>query len=313
MCKQQNNRSDFCDFAMSLFSDIGYTEYTAPIYQNCNVEELLYQKYDSYKLLNKNQHKVLKSLRYISCLFVLDESFFDKDDGEAIYVFAVEYDCSSKDRSAMACDLHMIINQISSSRNSIIIYKHENNISISLCNYKIQNTMSDWFSIDDVDDFKEKLHVTNLRCDNAKHFLSDLISFAGREYYTNPLTKNSGMNELFPDDYLLYKNGNVEVMHDKEYIEKNMDLYMNKYVYSYGDDYVEPIENDDSANEIDEMDSYLLEMDYDDVDDLALTDSYSSEKSEESEIPKSEEFSFSEDEYNDAALMLKRITKNNLL
>ncbi len=260
-CRKDNFYID----ALEIFSNAGLTDSSNPVFDNHSLDRFVYYDCPNIVALTKWQRKILNCIDAISLLFTINGDAFERFSQEKINFYSAELICFEANRSQVAVDVHSILSQIIDCDASVFLFKHDENIMISIIGFQQECILSDWYSIYDHDDLLDKLDILNVRLDTAKHFFFDLVFSVAREYYVHPISKEQAMYCSLPDDYF-QKNPDVKLSREelKEIIDETLNYYVNKYGsdYVYEDQYSVVASKSDDA----ELDLLLLSLNSDDID-----------------------------------------------
>ena len=115
-------------------------------------------------LLTSFQRKQLDSIGYISHLFDIEsESFDDSDENDKIAFYSVVLSTTFSERSQVAADTHAFLHASFGSKASIVFYKFNENVMLSMSGFGHQSILSDWFCMyDGLDALLDKLDISNI-------------------------------------------------------------------------------------------------------------------------------------------------------
>lgn len=281
---------EFCQYALSLFVESGHADSTSPAFDNHTPEQFVFFDNKSDQSLSDNELSLFKIFQNISYLFALGDDVFEKKSGQQVNFYSIELNCSRGSRSQSAFEIHEMLHQIINVYATVILFRWENYVMLSIICENSKCIMSDWYEVEeDYDCLVEKLHIANVSLKSARLYIEDLDYNIAREYYS---------------------------FVDRDEIQQYAYNELNKYINKYGDDYVDQddaqIGNSDVGKELDML---FLEMDNIDEqnDDMLLEESDDAENEEGEEFSEddSELQDIAPDVLNDPVLMVKWLQKNN--
>lgn len=305
---------EFCQYALSLFVESGHADSTSPAFDDHTPEQFVFFDNKSDQSLSDNELSLFKIFQNISYLFALGDDVFEKKSGQQVNFYSIELNCSKGSRSQSAFEIHEMLHPIINVYATVILFRWENYVMLSIICENSECIMSDWYEVEeDYDCLVEKLHIANVSLKSARLYIEDLDYNIAREYYIYPVHREMIIYTSLPIDFFTAKWNSFV---DRDEIQQYAYNELNKYINKYGDDYVDQddvqIGNSDVGKELDML---LLEMDNIDEqnDDMLL------EESDDAEDEEGEEFSEDDSELqdiapdvlNDPVLMVKWIQKNN--
>ena len=302
----------FYSEAMNLFQKAGHATTSLIHYTNHTYKQVIYFDSEKTVLIDPSMLSVLEQALNISHLFDLDDDVFEIETGNLISYYSVVLGCEKKNRSQMANDVHFLLHSSFSSEISVIIFKHEDSILLSVAGFDNDIFLSDWYGYwEEYDDLVELIHVAQLSLETPYEFIADLIYLVAREYYKHPVFEKSVVYGLIPSHYFSSESY-LEDNSDREPIKDLVKRLASEDQQLYGDDYVEPISEHirdlgDIDSELDML-SFELDMEEDIPEDIAEEDNDEFEDEERDGY----EFEDVDPEiFEDPSLMLKWLEKEN--
>ena len=302
----------FYSEAMNLFQEAGHIATSSPQYANQTYKQVVYFDTEKTVLIDPSMSSVLEQALAISHLFDLGDDVFEIETGSLIAYYSVVLGCEKKNRSQMAHDAHFLLHQTFSSEISIILFKHEESVLLSVAGFDTDIILSDWYGYwENWDELGELIHVAQLSFETPYDFIADLIYLVAREYYKHPVLEKTEVYGLIPSHYFCSESY-LEDADVREPIKDLIKRLATEDQYLYGDDYVEPITDHirDMGDIDDELDmlSFELDMEEDIPDDIAEEDVDDFDDTERDEY----EFEDVDPEiFDDPSLMLKWLDKGN--
>lgn len=253
----------FYERILKLCRVAGITTASFPLTRNKPPKQVVYIESDTDILLTSYQRKQLDSIEYVSHLFdIPPDCFDDPKDGGKISFYSIVLSTILSDRSQLAADTHAFLHTTFGDEASIIFYKHEGYILLSMSGFGHQSILSDWFSIyDGLDSLLDKLDISNISIESSKAFFYDLVFNCARWYYTHPMSYDYAALELFPVNY--FKENDVQDV-EQEQLESLFRQLKNKAIIEYGDDYVDQDDITVTVTSDYNLDLELLLLDIDD-------------------------------------------------
>lgn len=302
----------FYSEAMNLFQEAGHVATSLPQYTNHTYKQVIYFDSEKTVLIDPSMLNVLEQALDISHLFDLGDDVFEIETGSLISYYSVVLGCEKKNRSQMAHDVHFLLHSSFSSEISVIIFKHEDSVLLSVVGFDNDIILSDWYGYwGEYDDLGELIHVAQLSLETPYEFITDLIYLVAREYYKHPVLEKSEVYGLIPSHYFSSESY-LEDSGDREPIKDLIKRLASADQQLYGDDYVEPIADHirdlgDIDSELDML-SFELDMEEDIPEDIVEEDADEFEDEERDEY----EFEDVDPEiFDDPSLMLKWLDKGN--
>jgi len=308
------------DFSMKLFSEAAHTNSSYPIFINHSAERFVF--FDNKEtILSKAQISSLKDFKNVSYLFELGDNVFDEKNHQTVRFYSMELKTITSFRSQTAYDVHMLLHPLIGCEATVILFKFNDNVMLSLAGYGEACILSDWYSAEnDYNDLLERIHIVNVSLRSTREFFYDLIYSVARKYYIYPVSREMATYALCPIDYFL-RNG-FEFADRKE-LKQIINDALNTYRYEYGDDYVEQGHNISSSSIkfSPEFDLMLLDMERTEENpfgeemeesDDAFKDDRFEEKRED--VPELAEYEFDDVDpeiFRDPTLMVKWIEKHS--
>lgn len=286
------------NYAIELFCAADLTRKPQPTYVNRDIDTVL-QAIDYPAELNICANNV-------SHVFSMGEKTF-LSGNDTICFLSVELNTSYSSRSQLAYDVHRLLVPLLGCNGSIILFRSGDMVLLTMQGYDSDVYLSDWFDmIDDFDHLREMLDISNMKLTNGKCFFCDLVYSCARYYYVDTVSRNYVIYEMMPIDYYTVLENIADVVPEdrREYREKALDSFFNRYKDQYNDDYVESegaiktMLNDDIEKEMDalaaeiDLDDYSFEQegDFEEFGDLEEDDDFEEEDNleEEDDLEKDE-------------------------
>lgn len=305
---------EFWLYALSLFVESGHTDSTSPDFDNHTPEQFVFFDNKSDQSLSDNELSLFKIFQNISYLFALGDDVFEKKSGQQVNFYSIELNCSKGSRSQSAFEIHEMLHPIINVYATVILFKWENYVMLSIICENSECIMSDWYEVEeDYDCLVEKLHIANVSLKSARLYIEDLDYNIAREYYIYPVHREMIIYTSLPIDFFTAKWNSFV---DRDEIQQYAYNELNKYINKYGDDYVDQDDVQIGISDVGkELDMLLLEMDNIDEqnDDMLLKESDDAEDKEGEEFSEddSELQDIAPDVLNDPVLMVKWLQKNN--
>lgn len=240
---------------MLLFSKLGYVECEKHVLLPASNARRFIYSMPLNRVVNNADRKVMSTIETASHLFTFNASEYPSGT-ESVPVYAVEIECASYERSAIAHDIHALISKFTNSA-SIVCFRHEKALLLSFLYMRelgrVAIYLSDWFTEETEDEGQlERMHVGTMLLESAWDCFDCFAYEAMREYYKNPLSRYSVRYYLLdaPDA----RSDDWPIYYSSAEIEDAVDEYMQRYIREYGDDYVEG-----SDREIDAEEEFNLE------------------------------------------------------
>lgn len=302
----------FYSEAINFFQEAGHVATASPQYTNHTYKQVIYFDSEKTMLIDPSMLNVLEHALDISHLFDLGGDVFEIKTGSLISYYSVVLECNKKNRSQMAHDVHFLLHSSFSSEISVIIFKHENSVLLSVAGFNNDIILSDWYGYwEEYDDLVELIHVAQLSLETPYEFIADLIYLVARKYYKYHVLEKLEVYGLILSYYFISESY-LEDSCDKETIKDLIKRLASEYQQIYGDNYVEPITDrirdlGDIDSELDML-SFELDMEEDIPADIAEEDADEIEDKERDEY----EFEDVDPEiFDDPSLMLKWLDKEN--
>lgn len=311
------NSFNFVDFykeAMDIFIEAGHATSSDPYYFNHSAKQVIY--FDTCKrlLIDNAQIHDLECAIYISHLFDIGDNVFSVKTGGKVSYYSIAIQCEKNSRSQIAYKAHMLLHPAFEADMSIILFKHDETLMLSILGYESDIILSDWYSIDtEYDILIERLHISNLSISSAREFVSDLCYSIARSYYFQSIDGNNYIYSLLPDKYFLEADTSDFTTSITETIKEIIRDAITAPEKKYGDDFIEPISL--SFEEVGDIDIELEKLG------LELEDGNEEEFDDDSDVFENED-EFVKDEYEfgdvdpelfkDASRLAKWLEKNKV-
>lgn len=296
----------FYSEAMSLYQKAGHIFTSLPINANHTYKQVIYFDSEKTMLIDPSMINIVEQALYISHLFDLDDAVFELETGSQISYYSIVLGCDKKNRSQMAHDIHGLLHQSFSADLSVILFKHENSILISIAGFDSDIILSDWYSyFEQYDDLVQLIHVAQLSLESSYEFITDLVYFIAREYYKHPSFEKSEIYGLIPTHYFCTEIY-TDDPDDREYIKDLVKRLASEDQQRYGDDYVEPMtEHIHDLSDIDaELDMLSFELDMEEE----IPEDISEDSEDEFDDSERDEYEYADVDpeiFDDPSLMLK--------
>jgi hypothetical protein len=305
---------DFCQYALNFFVESGHADSSAPVFDNHTSEQFVFFDNRSDYSLSDNELSLLKVFQNIAYLFSLGDNVFEKRSGKQVNFYSIELNCSKGSRSQAAFEIHEMLHPLINAYASVILFRWENYVMLSIICENSECILSDWYeAVDDYDCLVEKMHIANVSLQSARLYIEDLEYNVAREYYIYPVHREMIIYTALPIDCF---TAEWDSFVDRDEIQQYAYDELNKYINKYGDDYVDQEDVQTGNSDVGkELDMLLLEMDSIDEqsDDMLLEESDDEEFEEDEDISEgdSELQNIDPDVLNDPVLMVKWLQKNN--
>lgn len=312
---------DFYKEAMDFFIQAGHAVSSVPVYFNHSVKQVIYFDTKKTLLIDNSQRGVLKYAANISHLFDIGDDVFAAQTEEKVSYYSIVIECEKKSRSQIAYETHMLLHPAFEADMSIVLFRHNDTLMVSILGSGPDLILSDWHNADtDCDSFIERLHIANLSLSSASEFVSDLSYYIARSYYFQFGIDSNSMYNLLPVKFFV----ETDIMTiDKETMKEIIHEILTAPKKAYGDDYIEPAshsfeEEDDIDVELDLL-SFELESEKEAIpdeilNDVAHDDDFDEIEGEEKASKDKYEFSDVDPEvFKDASQMVKWLKKNEAI
>ena len=182
----------FYERILELCRVAGITTASFPLTHNQSPKQVVYIESEKDILLTAYQRKQLDSIEYVSHLFdIPSDAFDDTTEKNKISFYSVVLSTTLSERSQRAADTHAFLHTSFGCEVSIVFYKHDDYIMLSMSGFGHQSILSDWFSLyDELDDLLYKLDISNFSIKSSKAFYIDFVYNCARWYYTHPYSSD---------------------------------------------------------------------------------------------------------------------------
>lgn len=259
------NGSDFPGKAMGFFHAVGHTIAETPLIVADDVLRCIYSDLKFKAYYDGAERSAFACISSLSHLFTMDDEAFYKTRNATVQYYSVCVNTLLIERTVIA---NIIANAFakSSSGYCVILFRHEEQCMLSFSK-KLKSSVtifSDWFGEANVIDIMRRLDIANLSLQSSDEYIRDLVYFAARRYYTNPISRDYAHAE-WANQKLFSDFGDMLVTADpKEF----MDELMYSHINDYGDDYVGELDLGDYQTDTIEGSDYdfdLLELEIDEM------------------------------------------------
>ncbi len=315
---------DFYKNAMDFFIEAGHAASSVPVYFNHSVKQVIYFDTKKSLLIDNAQRRDLEYAVNISHLFDIGDDVFTAQIGEKVSYYSIVIECEKKSRSQIAYETHMLLHPAFEADMSIVLFRHDDEVMVSIWGSGSDLILSDWYNVDtDYDSFVERLHIANFSLSSAKEFVSDLSYCIARDYYFRSATDSNTMYSLLPVNF--FGATDISDTIDKETIKETIREILTAPEKAYGDDYIEPASRSvEAVGDIDiELDllSFELESEEETIPDEILNDDEGERNGDFDEIEGEEESAKDEYEFDDvdpevfkdASQLVKWLKKNEAI
>lgn len=301
----------FYNNAMKLFQDAGHTVASSPLYLNHTYKQVIYFDSEKSLLADRTMLSVLEYALEISHLFDLSDELFETETGSLISYYSIVLGCEKKSRSQMAHDIHFLLHSTFTADISILLFKCENSILLSVAGVDEDIILSDWFHyFREYDQFIDLIHIAQLSINSIYEFMADLVYLVARDYYLSQDTQGIMVYNLIPSYYFCDESSFEK---DFESLKELIRQLSTESQLKYGEDYVEPVfEQIRDISSIDaELDMLSFELD---LEEDVSTDIIEEEDANAFNEEEHDEYEFDDVDpeiFNDPSLMLKWIENEN--
>lgn len=314
---------DFYKDAMDFFIEAGHAVSSVPVYCNHSVKQVIYFDTKKTLLIDNAQRRDLEYAVNISHLFDIGDDVFTAQIGERVSYYSIVIECEKKSRSQIAYETHILLHPVFEADMSIVLFKHNDAVMVSIFGSGSDLILSDWYSVDtDHDSFIERLHIANLSLSSARKFVSDLSYCIARDYYFRSATDSNSMYSLLPVKFFVETNILDITKIDKETIKETIREILTAPEKEYGDDYIEPASSSvDAVGDIDaelELLGFELESEEETIPEEILNDDERDDDFDETESEEEtakDEYEFDDIDpeiFKDAARMVKWLKQNDV-
>lgn len=209
--------------ALELFVRTGHTFVSGPIFYNHTPEQFFYIDNHFDGALSHIERGLFLSFNNVSFLFCNCDCAY----------YSINLAVNRDQRSQLAHDIHTLLHRVTSVPASVCLFRHEDEVLVSMVGYQYRCMLSDWYRMDD--DYRrleDRLHISNMSLENTKEFFSDLVFVLARHYY---FLGFPSYYELLPIDFV--SNRGPDVL--KSDIDEVLEEEYSKLLMDYGDDFVE--------------------------------------------------------------------------
>lgn len=302
----------FYSEAMNLFQEAGHIATSSPRDTNHTYKQVIYFDSEKTVLIAPSMSNILEQALDISHLFDLGDDVFEIETGSLISYYSVVLGCEKKDRSQMAHDVHFLLHPSFSAEISVIIFKHEDAVLLSVARIDNDIILSDWYGYwEGYNDLGELIHVAQLSLETPYEFITDLIYLVAREHYKHPVLDKSEVYGLIPSHYFSPESY-LEDSGDREPIKDLIKRLAAEDQHLYGDDYVESIA--DYIRDLGDIDSELDMLSFELDTEEDIPEDSAEEDANEFEDEERDEYEFEDVEpeiFDDPSHMLKWLDKGN--
>lgn len=284
----------FYMYAMKLLSSTGHVSTSEPKFSNHSPAQFMYFDNKSDISLSQNQRAMFKMFNCVSHLFSVHDCDF----------FSINLLTTKKNRSQVACDLHMMIHPIVEADATICLFRFNDEMILSFIGYGCHCILSDWYSLDDSNEqLVDKLNIANMSIRSGYEYFLDMVYTLARPYY---LISPPTTQDLIPIDFISSERFDGV---DREELNQLIEHELDTPRREYGDDYVE-YDKSFKCQQVDvhaELDLMLLDID-DENDNPFEEDTNNDEDSEHDENEPKDEYEFDDlnpEIFKDPTLMVK--------
>ena len=297
----------FYSEAMKLYQKAGHAVVSLPIYINHTYKQVVYFDSEKTCLIDPLMSKSIKFALDISHLFDLGDDVFEIETGSQISYYSIVLGCEKKNRSQTAHDIHCLLQSTFSAELSVIIFKHEESILISISGVNTDVVLSDWYDYaSDYDNLVERIPVVELSLESPDDFINDLIYLIARDYYKHPVPGRVDFYSLIPAHYFCADLCLGDSFVDREPLKDLIKRLVCEDQQCYGDDYVElaskPVRNLEDIDTQLDMLSFELDLEEEIQDDIGEEDAGTFDNGERDEY---EYENIDSEIFDDPSLMLK--------
>lgn len=311
MYPEENLKNDLYLYAIELFQASGNAATSDVIFTNHTPEQFVYFDCQEEVAFSQLQRKMINNVSCISHLFDIQDETFDRQGYGSIGFYSMEMLCSKSLRSQTAYDIHCLFQRVFPTKASIILFRHNRKILLSMQGFDSDVYLSDWFDEEgDFDVLVNSIHICNMSLHSARDYFYDFVYSIARWYYIYPITKEAATYLMFPIDYFLEYENDIARL-DRETLMDQIFENFRLAEADYGDDFVEPgITQQSIINVGAELDLIALELD---INDMGNDEEYldeTDELGEEYDEEETEDEDFDNDIFEDPTLMVRFLERN---
>lgn len=307
--------------ALKFFRKAGHAVASEVLFANHTPEQLVYFDSGIDISLSRIQRNMLKNVTNVSHLFDISDATFEISGSGSVSFYSIELLSTKQNRSQVAYDIHSLLRLAFSGIGSIVLFRFDYELMLSLQVGDSDIYLSDWFHQDnDFELWVERINICGMSLKSARDFVNDFIYNSARCYFIYPITIETAAYTMLPVNYFSNLDLSGEDF-DTEDFKTTIREYLRYAEIKYGDDYVEQGEMEIlSINAGSELELLAFELELDNESDendeedgtLGVVDN-SNDFSEDENVIEEYEFSeIDEDILQDPIEMLKYI-KNKAL
>lgn len=279
---------------MSLFQATGHTENEKSFTTDRSIKDFVYIDIKHKHVFTSTEWMTLRNVRSAALLFSNGSEYFGLPEaGDSIDYFVISLDTTDDSRSHLACDVHQVMSQLSSSLLSVVLFEANNNFMFSfakrISGKRSYVVLSNWYSLQEMQEQNliDLLDAGYLSGDSVSAFFEDFSFSLSRKYFTHPISYENAAYEMFP---VALVNSSEEMI-DKETLYDIIHENVMCYAREYQDDYIVEDNNETTMASLstDDYDLELNELEYGSV-----KDEFDENTSDENENEKDEDDSFSD-------------------
>lgn len=234
--------SMFYTHVIEMLKESGHVFSSSPVYTNHDPQEVMYDDTDCGVdvFLNRAEREAVAQTSCISFLISLCHDAEQPDERIGVYSYTIR--ALSTVRSELAARSHAALHQFWGCSYSLAFVHHNGSFILSMCDSYGREYLSDWYQVDDILDFVDRMDIATISLQSTKDYFYDIVYATARWYYLTPISAEYGSYELFPTTALADSFEKDPMDIDREEIKQTVRDTIYAAEKEYGDDYVEPHE-----------------------------------------------------------------------
>ncbi|MGI6462136.1 MAG: hypothetical protein ACOX04_00680 [Candidatus Scatomorpha sp.] len=224
--------------ALKFFCESGHTDVSEAVFANHTPEQVVYFDSGMDISLSRTQRDILKNVTNISHIFDIKDVVFEEPETGSVSFYSIELLSTKQCRSQDAYDTHCLLRTIFAEVGSIILFRDYDELMLSVQGCGSDVYLSDWFHQDD--DFElwaERINICGMSLRSAGDFISDFIYNSARYYFIYPITVETAVYTMLPENYFSKLKFYGEKFYAEDFKETICE-YLRIAEIEYGDDYV---------------------------------------------------------------------------
>ncbi|NLL62779.1 MAG: hypothetical protein GX241_00830 [Ruminococcaceae bacterium] len=188
--------------ALKFFHMAGHTDATEVLFANHTPEQVVYFDSNIDISLSRVQREVLKSAINVSHIFDISDTTFEISRTGSVSFYSIELLGTKQNRTQVAYDIHSLLRIAFSGIGSVVLFRYNNELMLSVQGHNSNVYFSDWFHQDD--DFElwaERINVSGISFKSSVDFINDFIYNSARCYLVYPITRETASYTMLPANY----------------------------------------------------------------------------------------------------------------